>query len=229
KVDRRLVVGALLLLAAICIAYYLLAARPLAAPSGLPLDYTFIHLQFSKSLAHGDGLAFRQGKLVSGSTAPLWTAVLSLLFALPGPLLVWVKLLGALLYVAGAAATWWLARELGSKPATAVAVVVLFLLTDALVWSALSGMEVGLFVALSVAGVALHLRERAAVATQHPSLAIALFGLASLARPEGLLLLALAILDRVMFPAPGTSRRGALSGVAVGAIAAAATIVAFQI
>src|SRR4029079_11204067 len=61
--------------------------------------------------------------------------------------------------------------------------------------------EVPLFAALSVWGIALHVRERGD-ATRLP-LSLAVFGLAVLARPEGLLLLALAVLDRVV-----VTRRG---------------------
>jgi hypothetical protein len=196
---------------------------------GLPLDDGFIHLQFARSLALGEGLAYRDGALVSGSTAPLWTAILSLLFPLPGPLLLWVKLLGAALYAAGAAATWTLARELDLAPAAAAAVALLFLLTDAMVWSALSGMEICLFVVLTAGGTVLHLRERRAIAPRRPSLALASLGLASLARPEGLLLLALAIADRLLLPAPGTSRRDALPGLVVGALCAIALIATVQL
>ncbi len=103
----------------------------------------------------------------------------------------------------------------------------LFLLTDALVWSALSGMEVGLFVALTVAATVLHLRERRAASPGRPSLALALFGLASLARPEGFLLLVLAVVDRLLFPATGNERRKALPGIAIGALCAALVIAAF--
>jgi hypothetical protein len=233
---RSLVVSGLTLAAAACLVSYLVAARS-ATTAGLPLDDSFIHLQFARSIAAGDGLAFRTGRLVSGSTAPLWTAVLSLLFALPGPLLLWVNVLGAALYAAGAAATWALARELDLSPALAAGVTLLYLLTDAMVWSALSGMEVGLFVALSVAATALHLRERRAASPGRPSLALALFGLASLARPEGFLLLVLAVVDRLLFPAPGNDRRkagpspvgagGALAGIAIGALCAALVIAAF--
>jgi hypothetical protein len=126
-------------------------------------------------------------------------------------------------------------------------VALLLLLTDALVWSALSGMEVGLFVLLTVGGTALHLRERRL--PPRPSLALAVLGLASLARPEGLLLLALALADRLLFPgpspvgaggagpspvgaggaAPGVSPRRAVPGLAVGALCAVLVVAAFQL
>jgi hypothetical protein len=223
--PRHLVAASLALVAALCLGLYLGEERSSSSTLGLPLDDGFIHLQFARSLARGEGLAYRDS-LVAGSTAPLWTAILSLLFALPGPVLVWVKLLGAALYLAGAGATWTLARELDLGRPIAGAAAFLFLVTDAMVWSALSGMEVPLFVVLSVSGAVLHLRERRAVRGAAPSLALATFGLASLARPEALLLLALAMVDRMLFPAPGTSRRDALPGLLLGACCAIALIAA---
>ena len=51
--------------------------------------------------------------------------------------------------------------------------------------------------------------------------------LASLARPEGFLLLVLAVVDRLLFPAAGNERRKALPGIAIGALCAALVIAAF--
>src|SRR5436190_22582618 len=61
---------------------------------GLPLDDAWIHQQFARSLARGEGLAFDPGVRVAGSTAPLWTAVLSLAFLLHLPPLGWAKAIG---------------------------------------------------------------------------------------------------------------------------------------
>ena len=47
---------------------------------GFPLDDSWIHLVFARNLATGHGLSFNPGDLVIGSTAPLWTALLSVLF-----------------------------------------------------------------------------------------------------------------------------------------------------
>jgi hypothetical protein len=163
---------------------------------GFPLDDSFIHLQFAKNLAAGRGLSYNPGELVTGSTAPLWTALLALLFFLPGNLFFWVKVLGAALYLAGIDATRRLACALGLSPGLATLAGALTLATGPLVWSALSGMEIPLFVLLSLWGTILHLRERAA--PDRPPLALPVFALAVLARPEGALLLLLAILDRLL-------------------------------
>ncbi len=68
--------------------------------------------------------------------------------------------------------------------------------THWLVWSALSGMEIALFSFLSLWGIVLHLRERAEPARTPVSLAV--LAAAVLARPEGILLLLLAVADRLV-------------------------------
>jgi hypothetical protein len=230
---------------------------------GWPLDDSWIHLQFARNLAAGRGLSYNPGELVTGSTAPLWTALLALLAYLPGNPLAWVQLLGGLLYLASIDATYRLARELGLSAGLAALAAGLTLGTGWMVWSALSGMEVPLFATLSLWGMILHLRERAAdlaaaraaeaattttradgepatramevavtraqvavtrvdvaVTRADVPLAAAVLALAALARPEGLLLLLLALLDRCLLftrdggpeTAPASDLRGGPSG-----------------
>jgi hypothetical protein len=173
---------------------------------GFPLDDSWIHLQFARNLAQGHGLSYNPGELVTGSTAPLWTALLSLLFLLPGNVVLWTLLLGIVLHLAGIDAVWRLARALGlGRPGAALAAG-LYLSTGWIVWSALSGMEIPLFILLSTWGMLRHLREREA--QDAVTLAPALFAIAALARPEGLLLLALAFADRLLaVTADGTGAR----------------------
>lgn len=163
---------------------------------GFPLDDSWIHLVFARALAAGEGLAFNPGALVAGTTAPLWTALLGLLYLLPGSPLLWAKLAGVALHALSAAATRSLALRLGLSPRRAVLAGALVALSSWLVWSSISGMEVSLATYLIVAGLARHLDERARPAL--PPLSLLLFGLAALARPEALLLPLLATLDRVL-------------------------------
>ena len=179
-----------------CLAYLGVELYLLGGGLGFPLDDSFIHLQFARNLATGDGLSYNSGELVTGSTAPLWTALLSLAFLLPGSPLAWAKALGAAFHVASVAATWVLSRELGAGRGLAGVAAALTATTGWLVWSALGGMEVPLFCTLSLLGMARHARERRDPAAQ--PLALALLALAALARPEGVLLLLLAIVDRLV-------------------------------
>lgn len=194
---------------AVCLGYLAVELRLLGAVGGLPLDDSWIHLAFADNLAGGHGLSLNPGELVSGSTAPLWTALLSLLLLLPGSPVLWVKALGVALHLAGVDATWRLARELELGPGLAALAAGLGLGTGWLVWSALSGLEVPLFVVLGLWGVLLHLRERRA--PDRPPLSPVVLAAAALARPEGLLLLALAVADRLT-SGPATGWRRLLPG-----------------
>lgn len=181
--------------AALCAGYLIVEARLLGGVSGLPLDDSWIHLAFARNLAAGQGLSLNSGELVTGSTAPLWTALESLVLLLPGAPAVWVKLVGILFYLAGVDATWRLARELELPAGLAALATVLAMGSGWLIWSALSGLEIPLFVALGLWGVLLHVRRRADGGS---AAALAVLAAAALARPEGLLLLALAVCDGVL-------------------------------
>lgn len=163
---------------------------------GFPLDDSWIHLQFARNLHLGDGLSYNPGEPVAGSTAPLWTALMSLLFWLPGSVVLWIKVVGIAFHLAGLHATFVLGRELGLRMGMAAFAAAMTALTSWLIWSALSGMEIPLFIWLSVWGVIWHIRERRA--GSRVSFSLPLFGLAALGRPEGLLLLGLAAMDRLL-------------------------------
>jgi hypothetical protein len=238
----------LLAAAAACVGFLAIELWQLDGGLGWPLDDSWIHLQFARNLAAGRGLAYNGGELVTGSTAPLWTALLALLAYLPGSPLAWAQLAGALLYVASIDATWRLARELDLAPGLAALASGLTLATGWMVWSALSGMEIPLFVVLSLWGMVLHVRERtadpraapgggpagAAGAAARLPISAAVLALAALARPEGLLLLALAFVDRCLRfdrdrPASGAAAGDAPAGTAAesagsGGAAAASTV-----
>ena len=173
-----------------------------------PLDDSWIHLVFARSLAHGQGLAFNPQELVAGTTAPLWTALLGLLAMLPGSIFLWAKLAGIAAQAGSVLLVDLVGRRLGLSPARAALAAALVALSDWLVWSALSGMEVNLFVLLMLGGFARHLRERAATGAEGeslPPLSLLIFALAALARPEGLLLPLLAAADRLIRPLARTA------------------------
>lgn len=201
---------------------------------GLPLDDGWIHLQFARNLAAGAGLSYNPGELVAGSTAPLWTALLSVGLLVHLPALVWAKVLGVACHLLVIAGTWRLARELGLTKELAVVAAGLAASSSVLVWSALSGMEIPLFAALSVWGIALHVRERREA--ERMPLSLALFGLAVLARPEGLLLLGLAVVDRALVTRRGDGElwlqrpawRPLLVGVALAAVAVVPVLLVYQ-
>lgn len=173
---------------------------------GMPLDDSWIHLQFAVRLAAGDGLSFNPGEWVTGSTAPLWTALLAFLTVLPGSILVWAKLLGATLHAACADATTGLAHALGLGRRMALLGGLLTALSGWLLWAAPSAMEIPLATFLMLWGIRRHVEERRAEVSaptdtpRPPRLpqSLAILALATLARPEAALLLVLAAMERVV-------------------------------
>lgn len=88
---------ALLALASLAsVAVYLLASA-LFYRVGFPLDDSWIHLTYARNLAMYGEWAFQPGRPSAGSTAPLWTGLLSIGFLLRLAPYLWTYLLGALL------------------------------------------------------------------------------------------------------------------------------------
>src|SRR4051812_30532555 len=187
----------LLLLAGLvaCLRYFLAEVARLKGGLGFPLDDSWIHLQFARNLAHGAGLSYNPGEFVTGSTAPLWTALLAVLFPLPGSVLLWTQLLGIALYLAGIDATWRLSRELDLGEGLSALAAALTLATSWLVGPPLGGKQPPLFTLPPLGGSLPHRRGRAD--PHPPPLSPAVLAVAVLPRPEGVLLLLLAFLDRL--------------------------------
>lgn len=184
------VVSGVALLSTFGVALWIVA---LVGEPGPALDDTYIHLQFARSLADGHGMAYRAGEWVSGSTAPLWTALLSIAFALGIDPVWWGLLLGMLFNAAAAREVCVLLAAYRSPLAVLLLGGLLFVFSDLMIWSALSGMEISLFVFLSTLGMRLHVERWRTDSWTPVALVLAI---AALARPEGLLLLVLAGAER---------------------------------
>jgi hypothetical protein len=156
-----------------------------------PLDDAWIHRVYARSFAWGHGFAYNDRVQEAGCTSPLWAVVsapahwLEPAFGVAG--VVWaVKLLGAALGALSVAAVYRLARQLCGAAWPAALAASLFACEPALVFSALSGMEVALLVCL-------WLWLLAAVHAERWRLVAVLLGLLPVARPEAILLAGLCI------------------------------------
>jgi hypothetical protein len=157
---------------------------------GAPLDDAWIHIRFARALAQGEGFSYLPGVPTPGSTAPLWTlllagvAVVSADSLLPAALL-----LSALFLLLTVWLTWRLTYALTGRMWPALLAAAGVALTGRLLWAALSGMEVTLFTALTVAALwRFHARGL-------DPLAVLLLGLAAQARPEAHVLFGLVWLE----------------------------------
>jgi hypothetical protein len=180
--------------AALCLAltWFWVRQRQIAGSSGLssfPLDDSWIHLQFARNLAEGNGFSYNAGIPVAGSTAPLWTLLLAAAFAALGSQPVWVKALGVVAALSTAVLARGLAWQWTRSRGIALAVGLATATAGPLVWGALSGMEVALAACLVTAALAAYTAGRDATAAM-------LLAVSALARPEALLLLPLCWLAR---------------------------------
>jgi hypothetical protein len=195
--GRTLAVAAPVVALALAIGFFLLKTRQ------LPLDDSWIHMQFARNLAEGRGFSYNPGVPVSGSTAPLWTLALGGAFAVLGSHPVLAKGLG----IAATLGTAWLAGRLAliwaGRHDVAILASVLVALAGPMVWGALSGMEVTLAALLVTAVLVLHAQGRAWAGG-------VTLGLAALARPEAALLLLL-----LWLAGPLTGRRALAWGLPV--------------
>src|SRR5437867_4112849 len=178
-----------LLAAALPLAVLLLRERLIAGSAGFPLDDSWIHLHFARNIAEGAGFAYNPGVPVAGSTAPLWTLLLAAGARVAGASLVMVKTLGVACALATALVLRRAALAWGASPPTALVAAIALLWSGPFAWGALSGMEVTL-AALLVAAALLALARDRLVLTAVAG------GLATLARPEAVVLLPFLALAR---------------------------------
>jgi len=173
--------------------FSLTAQRFTGGQGGVPLDDAWIHFQFARNLARGDGLSFNPGEPTSGSTAPLWSLLLAGLYGLGGGFPVAGQLLSGVCFLAAIAATYALGLRLtGSRWAGWLAGGIVAV-NGRMVWAGLSALETCLFAALSLLAIGAHISDR--VDGRYRLRTAALFGLAALTRPEGYLLFAFSMVD----------------------------------
>ncbi|MBI4417573.1 MAG: tetratricopeptide repeat protein [Ignavibacteriales bacterium] len=122
---------------------------------GFPLDDPWIHLQFARNLAdHGSFSYYKDEMPTSGSTAPLYTLMLTAGFLVTNHEILLSYVLGALFYLVAVAYFFKLAERIfPGRILYALGGTLLFALEPRLHWIALSGMETTLFITLSLAVV----------------------------------------------------------------------------
>jgi hypothetical protein len=176
---------------------------------GYPLDDAWIHQTYARNWAETGQLAYVVGLPSAGSTAPLWTLLLSVAYRLNVDPFLWSMVLGALSLAISA----WLLSRLADRLLPNRSLVswltgLACVLEWHLIWAAASGMETMLFIAFALA-----LIDRVWAKSSGWIIGV-LGGLLILTRPDGLLLFALALGVLLI-----QSGRGALIEVAKAALA----------
>ena len=182
---------------------------------GFPLDDPWIHLTFSRNLARGAGFGLNPHEPVAGSTAPLWTLLLtlpSLLFAGPVAMVIIAKAMAAAFLALAAFFALRIGTHLTNSRWSGLGCGLAVATLAPMGWAIMSGMEVTLSAALTLAAIDQYLRHtegwRAAAGW-------VLAGIAAWARPECMLLGCFFVLDtairRIAFRKPVMFWRGLLS------------------
>lgn len=155
-------------------------------------DDALISFRYAQNLVAGNGLIYNLGERVEGYTNFLWTMLAALVLALGGDPVQVSYYAGIVIALLLIAATFVLARQLLGERWALMAAALLGTSHSLLIYTARgSGLETGLFALLLVVGTTLFLRERFGWAG-------AAFALATMTRPEGVLLLGIAGLVRLV-------------------------------
>ncbi len=182
--------------------FYLAIAHWGFGVSGFPLDDAWIHQTYARNLARSGQLAFVPNVPSAGSTAPLWTFLLSVGYLIGAPYQLWTYGLGILFL----GLTGWTVARLGERlfpnHRNAGLWAGLFCVFEwHLVWAAVSGMETILFVWLSLFLFERYVAGESEGAQQpwRSDIGLGLLGgLLVLTRPEGLGLVGLIGLDMAL-------------------------------
>ncbi len=195
KTRNHIIVALVVML--VFVGFFLWREYSIAGVFGFPLDDSWIHAQFARNLALGNGFSYNPGVPASGSTAPLWTLVSATGYLTTGDPVLSAKVLGVLFFGFTVFFVYAIVRTMTSDPRQALFAAIVTASLPRLTWASLSGMEVTLTVMLSLAGILTHILY-ARVGDRRQYLSTVLFGLATLARPECAVFFVAAMIDRVL-------------------------------
>ncbi len=208
RIDSRILIA---LVALVAVLFYLLLSAA-TFRVGFPLDDAWIHLTYARNFAEHGEWAFRLGERSAGSTAPLWTFLLSIGYLLHLAPYFWTFFLGWLVLTALGIFAENAARKLvDSYKAPFPWVGLFFVLAWHLTWSAVSGMETllhGLILFVVLVQLIVGVRRFLLLGL--------LAGLSVWVRPDGITLLGPILLTALLTENSWTARTKAMFKVAMG-------------
>jgi len=153
---------------------------------GVPLDDVWIHFRYAENFSQGHLFEYNVGEPTPGTSSPLWVILISISFLLRLDPIVFSIALSSLFFLLTCFETYRLSLRLELSRNFSLMAAMLVVFAGRLAWSSLSGMEITLFCWLTLFAANLHLEE---VKQNQVNLLTGLvFGLASVTRPEGVLL-----------------------------------------
>jgi hypothetical protein len=150
-------------------------------PGPVTADDAYITFRYARNLASGSGFVFNRGEHVLGTTTPLYTVLLAAAYRVGFHDLPSVSLtVAAAADAVSTVVLFRLARRLGLGPGWSTLASLLFAVCSLSVGTAMNGMESSLFTMFVVCAVASDCAEK-------PGRAALFASLATLTRPEGLI------------------------------------------
>ena len=169
-------------------ALFLAREHAIAGKWGFALDDSWIHARIARNIAGGRGFSFNPGEQVAGSTGPLYTLLLALLYRVTGEFVWTAKSIGVLCQCAsGVLILGAMLRFDPRGKIKAIFAALLVALSPALLWASLSGMEISLYLFFVCLGIYYYARGS-------PLLATLAWTAGIWVRPDGLFLVALSFI-----------------------------------
>ncbi|UCC81011.1 MAG: glycosyltransferase family 39 protein [Candidatus Zixiibacteriota bacterium] len=188
--DKKHLVTITIIYIALC-AYYYIRMVSMTHP-GFPLDDSWIHQVFAKNIAGGHGFSFNPGRSIAADTAPLWAILLVPAWMIFGPVTGGL-IMGVILQGLALLAVYKLTRQITEDSNLAFLATLFSLLFWPVIWCSMSGMETGLYSALSLWGMYLFFKSKKP-GDIHRYGAYLLFTLSFMSRPECVLFIAAAVI-----------------------------------
>lgn len=162
-------------------------------------DDAFISFRYAQNLVAGHGLVYNVGERVEGYTNFLWTMLAALVIVLDGDPVFWAYVAGVILALGILLLTYRIARQLLGSAWALVAALIVATSQNLLIHTARgAGLETGLFTLLALGSSIMYVCWWSEQRSITAILCGSSFALASLTRPEGVLLTGLTILHMLL-------------------------------
>ncbi|KXK55920.1 MAG: hypothetical protein UZ05_CHB002000379 [Chlorobi bacterium OLB5] len=141
-------------------AYLITEYRIAGGTFGAPLDDVWIHFRFAENFAHGYLYQYNPGEPTPGTTSPLWVIILSIPFLFSQNFIVpYALFISSVFFLLALIQLYKLCLKLGFEGIYSLFITLITMFAGRLLWSSLSGMEITLFVLLSILIVSNHIKE----------------------------------------------------------------------
>ena len=184
--EELTILIAAIIVTSISCAYYLSTMLSYTNP-GFTLDDSWIHLQYARTIYDGVPWEYSPGHPSTGSTSPLWSVILSLLFYFtsdPVELAWGVYIISIGFYIASSFTVGKIVREYTESTIWGILAILGFVVIPRNTWLMLSGMETPLFVFVLLLSIIILDKTE----IKYDLVLGILVGLAYLSRPEGIII-----------------------------------------